>query len=92
MTMNKNEQINGQLRHLLTNLSGLAVMYGLLESEEATLWSQVIIIAGGIAIGMIGYVQSWKSKSNIQKEAEFIDKVLDRLEEKRIQKQNADGG
>lgn len=52
------QEIQGQIRHTLTFLAGLAVARGWIDGETA-----VAIV--GVAIAIVGLVWSWKSKPDV---------------------------
>ena len=49
------QELQGQIRHVLTFLAGIAVANGYIDGETA-----VAIV--GVAVAVVGLVWSWKSK------------------------------
>lgn len=89
--MNKNEQLNGQFRHLLTIGGGYLVAKGIATAEEVDLLSALAWLIPGIVASLIGLVKSWRSKAAIDKEAELVERVILKLEERNQIKNNGGG-
>ena len=49
------QELQGQIRHLLTFLAGIAVARGWIDGETA-------VAAVGVGVAIVGLVWSWKSK------------------------------
>ena len=83
---NKNEQLNGQFRHLLTTIGGILIMKGLVTEQEAELYMQLLWALPGVAVCAFGFVKSWNSKKTDAKVADLVEqvtvKVIDRIEGK----------